>query len=286
MNLVDRVRRIGSEAIGDNITGEAAKAAYYFFLSLFPMILVLFGATSMVGGEAAFDRIMSWLDTALPDAATSQLEAVVRDVTRDRRPDALSLGILLTLWAASNFFAALGDGLDVIFGVHDRSSWLRKRGKAVLLMFVGGTLLMAAALALVAGPQIAGIIGLSPVAHWLAWPIVFVMLVALFWLIYYILPAHDQSSMRKELFVGAVVGTVLWILAAIIFRFYVSNIADFERMYGFIGGIIVLLLWLYITSLAILLGGEVAHVVADERAGSTTTIHVEPGPRSLRENTG
>jgi membrane protein len=92
---------------------------------------------------------------------------------------------------------------------------------------------------------------------------VFVMLVILLFAIYYIMPAHNQKRLRRELFIGAVTGTVLWLLATIVFRLYVQNVANYGRTYGFIGGIIVLLLWLYITAFAILLGGEVADALAD-----------------------
>jgi membrane protein len=152
-----------------------------------------------------------------------------------------------------------------MFDVRDRSSWWKKRLKSLLLMAVGGSLLFGSAAALLAGPQIAGALGLAPLAQWLAWPVVFATLIALLWLIYYILPAHDQSSMRRELFIGAVIGTTLWITATAAFRIYVSNFGNFGMTYGVIGGIIVLLLWLYLTALAILFGGEVAHVLVMER---------------------
>jgi membrane protein len=265
VKLFARAKRVVVAAMGDNITGEAAKAAYYFFLSLFPMVIALFAFTGILGGNAAFERIMDWLNTALPQDATQFVEGFVREITDERRPDALSLGIVLTIWAASNFFAALGDALDTMFDVRDRSSWWKKRLKSLLLMAVGGSLLFGSAAALLAGPQIAGALGLAPLAQWLAWPVVFATLIALLWLIYYILPAHDQSSMRRELFIGAVIGTTLWITATAAFRIYVSNFGNFGMTYGVIGGIIVLLLWLYLTALAILFGGEVAHVLVMER---------------------
>jgi membrane protein len=282
MRIFERARRIISEAVDDNITGEAAKAAYYFFLSLFPMILAMFAVTGLVGGDAAFQRIMDWLTTAMPEDATGFLEGFVREITDQRRPGALSLGILLTLWAASNFFAALGDGLDAMFGSRDQSSWIRKRLKSLLLMFVGGALLYASAAALIAGPQIAAALGLAAVFQWLAWPIVFVVLVSLLWLIYYVLPARDQTVIRRELLIGAVIGTGLWLLATAGFRMYVSGFADYGRMYGVLGGIIILLLWLYITSLAILLGGEVAHVLADEKERDQDTGQAASGSTSIR----
>jgi membrane protein len=267
MMLLDRGRRTVRSAVADNITGEAAKAAYYFFLSLFPTIIVLFAFTGMFGGDAAFARIMDWLTTALPEDATPYFEGVVREITHQNRPGALSLGVVLAVWAASNFYAALGDALDTMFGVSERGRWWRKRLKALLLMAVGGSLLFASAAALVAGPQLAAALGLRQFVQWLAWPLVFLLLVGLFWLTYYILPAQDQSPLRRELLIGAVVGTTVWLLATAVFRFYVANMADFGRMYGLIGGIIVLLLWLYLAALALLLGGEVADVLAREKDG-------------------
>jgi membrane protein len=282
MRIVDIARRTVSDAVDDNITGEAAKAAYYFFLSLFPMILAMFAVTGLFGGDAAFQRIMDWLATAMPEDATGFLEGFVREITDQRRPGALSLGIILTLWAASNFFAALGDGLDAMFGSRDQSSWFRKRLKSLLLMFVGGALLYASAAALVAGPQIVAGLGLASVLQWLAWPIVFLVLVGLLWLIYFVLPARDQTVIRRELLIGAVIGTGLWLLATAGFRMYVSNFADYGRMYGVLGGIIILMLWLYITSLAILFGGEVAHVLAQDKERDPDSAHAPERSTSIR----
>lgn len=267
MRLFGGAKRVVSDALEDNITGEAAKSAYYFFLSLFPMLLVLFAVTGIVGGEAAFERIMSWLSTAMPEEAMQFVEGFVRDITDQSRPGLLSIGILLTVWAASNFFAALGDGLDVMFDVRDRTTWWKKRLKALLLMVVGGITLVGGAFAILAGPWLADILGLSEWARWFSWPIVFAMLVTLFWLIYYIMPAHRQDGIRRELLYGAIAGAVLWLVAAGLFRFYVRGFADYGATYGFLGGIIVLLLWLYISSIAILFGGEVAHTIAGRRAG-------------------
>jgi membrane protein len=264
MTLIDRTRRIVTGAMDDNITGEAAKAAYYFFLSLFPMILAAFAFTGILGGSDAFDRIMGWLQGLLPGSATETLGGFVREITDQKRPAALSLGIVLAVWSASNFFAAIGDGLDAMFNVREPDSWWKKRLKAIALMFVGGALLWSGAILIVAGPQLARALGLGPSAHLFAWPVVFALLVALLWIIYYVMPAHSQRGIRGELLIGAIAGTVVWLLATGLFRLYVSNIASFGATYGFIGGIIVLMLWLYITALSILLGGEVADVLAGE----------------------
>jgi membrane protein len=264
MKGVSFAKRVVRGALDDNIMGEAAKAAFYFFLSLFPMLIVLFAFTGLFGGEQAFDRIMDWLQDALPEDALGFVEDPVREVTEQRNPAAFSFGILIAVWAASNFFAALGDSLDNMFDARG-GSWWKKRLKAVLLMFVGGSLLFGSAFVLISGPQLAAAVGVSGIMQWLAWPIVFIMLVALLWAIYYILPAYDQSERRRELLVGAVAGTVLWLIATAGFRMYVGGFADYSRLYGIVGGVIVLLMWLYITAFVILLGGEIAEALIERR---------------------
>jgi membrane protein len=265
--VVGFAKRVVTGAIDDDIPGEAAKAAFYFFLSLFPMLLVLFAFTGTFGGEQAFDRIMDWLQDALPEEAVGFVEQPVREVTGEQRPGTFSIGLLAAVWAASNFFAVLGNSLDNMFAV-DGGPWWKKRLKAVLMMVVGGSLLFGSAFALVAGPQIASAIGLAEVFQWIAWPLIFLLLVALVWAMYYIMPAYDQSTRRRELLIGAVVATVLWLLATAGFRTYVGNFADYSQLYGVVGGVIVLLMWLYITALAILLGGMVAKTLIERREGT------------------
>jgi membrane protein len=265
MQLIDRTKRVLKGAFSDNITGEAAKAAYYFFLSLFPMILALFALTGILGGTTAFEFIMNWLTSVLPDGATEYLEQFVREITDQQRPGALSLGLLLAIWSGSNFFAALGDGLDVMFNVGEHSKWWKKRLKAILLMALSAILLGGGSAALLAGPRIASALGLGAFVGFIVWPLAFLLVVAMFFLTYYIMPAHDQAGIRRELLIGAVVGAGIWLIAAAAFRLYVANFASYSATYGFVGGIIVLMLWLYLTAFAVLLGGEVADMLAAER---------------------
>ncbi|HEV2130294.1 MAG TPA: YhjD/YihY/BrkB family envelope integrity protein, partial [Longimicrobiaceae bacterium] len=100
----------------------------------------------------------------------------------------------------------------------------------------------------------------------LQWPLAILLVVAAFWMCYYILPARDQAAYKVEILKGAVVATLLWLLATIGFRFYVGNFGSYSDTYGIIGTIIVLLLWLYITGLVLLLGGELASEL-EKRAG-------------------
>lgn len=267
-NAIELVRRTFTEARADNITGEAAKVAFYLFLSLFPLILVLFSLTGLVGGDAAFTLIMERIEAAVPPETAQYLERFVRQVTEQRRPAVLSVGLLLTLWAASGGFAAFGDGLNTMYGIAETRSWWKKRAIALGVLLASVVLLLGGALLILAGPEAIGALGLSTVWDVLRWPLAFALIVALLWLIYLTLPNRDQSGVKTETLIGAVVGAALWLLATAGFRFYVANFGSYGETYGFVGAVIVLMLWLYLTAVATLLGGEVASVLERrERAG-------------------
>jgi membrane protein len=261
------VGQIFREAVDDGITGEAAKAAYYFFLSFFPLILALFAFTGILGGQTAFDWIMGQLHRALPGEAAEYLEAFVAEITGDSRPGMLSLGILLTLWAASNVFAVLTVGLNRMYDIAEDRPWWKRRLLAVAALVAGLVLLTSAAVSLLAGPELVAGLGLAPALQVLRLPLAFVMLVGMLWLVYYLLPARDQSAAWRPVLIGAAVGAVLWVLGTLGFRLYVANFASYSTTYGVVGGIIVLLIWLYLTALAILFGGEVAATLEQRGRG-------------------
>ena len=252
------VREIFKEAMDDKITGEAAKAAYYFFLSFFPAILALFAFTGLVGGDDTFSWIMDRLRTALPGEAADLLAGFVAEVTGDSRPGLLSFGIIATLWSASNVFATLAEGLNRMYDLEEGRPWWKRRLLAVAALAAALVLLTSGTVVLLAGPELLSFLGLGAALEALRWPLVFVALLVMTWLVYYLLPARDQKGAGRQVAVGAVVGTLLWVLVTAGFRLYVANFGSYDEAYGFIGAIIVLLLWLYLTALAILFGGEVA----------------------------
>ncbi len=250
--------RIVLEAKKDNLTGEAAKAAYYFFLSIWPLFLGLFALTGIFGGEAAFEWIMGWIKALLPEEPTAFLERYVRELTAESRPDMLSVGIVLTFWSGSNIFAALTDGLNVMYDVEEARSWWKRRAIAIGFLLAASVLLTVGAASILAGHEIITGLGLAPVYNLLRWPLAFVLLTVLLWLVYYVLPDRDQGMSLRWVTAGAVVGSTLWVLLTTGFRFYVANWGTYGETYGLVGSIIVLLIWLYLSALTILFGGEVA----------------------------
>ncbi|MDX1660527.1 MAG: YihY/virulence factor BrkB family protein [Gemmatimonadota bacterium] len=257
-SIAKGIWRIVLEAKDDNLPGEAAKVAYYFFLSVWPLFLGLFAFTGIFGGQAAFDWIMGWVKALLPEEPTRFLEQYVRDLTDQSRPDMLSVGILLTFWSGSNIFAALTDGLNVMYDIDEGRSWFKRRAMAIGLLLAASVLLTAGAASILAGREIIAGLGLATVYNWLRWPLAFVMLTALLWLVYYYLPDRDQGMSLRCVTIGALVGSTLWVLATTGFRLYVANWGSYSATYGFVGSILIMLIWLYLSALTILFGGEVA----------------------------
>lgn len=255
------VREVIVQTIDDRLTAEAARAAYFFFLSLFPAILAIFSLTGIFGGDAAFEWIMSRLRSVMPGDAARYLERFVGEVTGASRPGVLSFSLLFTFWSASNVFVAVTDGLNRMYDIEEGRPWWRRRLVALAAVLVGSVLLIGSTLIVLAGPEVFDLVGVDGIWEVLRWPAVVVLLVALMWLVYLLLPDRRVRGAVWPALIGSAVGTGLWLLATTGFRFYVSQYGSYDQTYGFVGGIIVLLLWLYLTALAILFGGEVAATV-------------------------
>lgn len=247
------------------LNGEAAKTAYYLFLSLFPLLLVAFAVTGLVGGHPVFDFLARRLEQAAPEDAARYVERFIRDVTDSRRPGVLSLGVVLTLWTGTNIFVALMQGLNRIWEVTEHRRWWRRRLVAFGTLGAALVLLVSGALAVLAGEWLRHALGLSRAWTVLRYPLAFLLLAFLMWLIYSVLPARGQRGARTHLMTGAAAGTALWFVATMGFDFYISHVKHTGRVYGLVGAGMVLLLWLYLTAYAILFGAETAAVLERER---------------------
>jgi membrane protein len=281
-HVVAVVRATVREALDDDLAGEAAKMAYFFFLSLFPLVLIVFAVTGIVGGDDTFARIAAVAETAIPAYAWQFVRDLIREITERERPGVLSIGIVLTLWAASNGIAALTSALNTIYDVPEGRGWWKRRGLAVVVLIVGtvmgalGAAIMASGVARLRGA------GLGPLWSVARWPLGFALVTATIWLAYYFLPARDQRPVVRETAAGALAATTGWALATLLLSVYVTNVGRYGRTYGAIGAVIVLMIWFYITAFAVLLGGEVAAVL--ERRGRG--LHDEAGTSGGAEAAG
>lgn len=256
--VLERARGVAKKASADRITTLAAAIAYAFFLSLFPLLFALFALTGIVGGDRAFHAIMSALEGAVPAQTADLLGGYVAQITNRSRPGLLSIGIVTTLWAAAGGVRAIMGALNDIYDLRESRGFWKPRLLSVGVLLVCALLFLAAAFAILVGPELVRAFNLGAVAELIRWPIGFVLVVLVFWLLYHLLPDRDQSRSKGSLLVGAICGALLWLAATILFQLYVANFGNYDLTYGALGAVVVLLLWLYLTALAILFGGVVA----------------------------
>ena len=278
-NVGPLLKKTGKEISEDNVLGLAAQLAYYFFFSLFPLMLFLTPLVGLIGDkEENYALIMGQLATVVPASAYEMLDGVLREIVFEpSAPGIMSIGALLALWAGSNIFNNMIDALNRAFDSTERRPWWKKRLLAVAAVLASGAIVLTATIVMLFGEQLVGWLGdrlglgESTRLVWtvLQYALAFALLVGLAWAIYYFLPnVHRQDA--RHVLVGAVVATVLWIVVTLAFRFYVQNFGSYNKTYGTIGGVIVMLTWMYLTMLVLLAGGE---LVAELHKG---TAAVEP----------
>ena len=262
-------KRVLHEFKADDVPDQAAKVAYYFFLSLPPAVMAVFGMTGLFGGQRTGDWLTGRLTGSLPAEASALVTGFVRDVVHRRRRGRSPSACCWRCGRESNVFTALEGTLNAAFGVTAERSFVRKKAVAVGMLAACAVLFLAGSAVLLAGGGLSGALGLGDVGRtvWgvLQWPLGFALITATFWLIYYVLPNKDQRGCRMTLLKASAISAVLFVAASIAFRLYMANFGSYSRTYGLLGTVIVLLLWMYVTSLVILLGGEVASEM--ERAG-------------------
>jgi membrane protein len=241
-------KRTLREIKDDRIPFAAAGMAFYFFLAIFPALIALVGILGLAQVDAG--GLVESIRTSLPGGSG---EALAEAVDRANRPsDAASLvatigGILLAVWSASSGMAGMQSGLNIAYDVEHDRRFVMKRLVALLLLLA--TVLLGG----VPSPFFA--FGDSTILTVVGWIATVVAVVILFSLYYYVAPNRDQPSWRW-VSPGGILGAVIWIAVSIGFGIYVSTFNSYGKTYGPIGGVIVLILWLYLSSLAVLVGGE------------------------------
>ncbi len=248
----------------DDALGLAAQLAFFLILALFPFILVLVSLLGIFGSEGLAAVVLDYFRRVTPEEVYALIETYTKDIIsgREKRPGLLSFGILFTIWTASGAFAALINALNRAYDVQETRPFWKVRGIAILMTLGLSVLILLGVLLMVFGPAIGEtithIFGLDEVFMMVwniaRWPVAFLFLVLTVALIYYFAPDIDQPF--RWITPGGLIGVVLWVLASAAFSFYVNNFGSYNRTYGSIGVVIVLLLYLYISSLTILFGAE------------------------------
>jgi membrane protein len=256
-------KRTVKETLEDNVLSIAAQVAYNFFFSLFPLLLFTAPILSMIGDKRQIvSELLGRLSQFMPPDAFRLLSHVVTDVVfAQNAPGLISLGAVLAAWSGSNIFTTFMDALDTAYDVKDDRPWWKKRLLA-LEVLVGWVVIIAlVTIVLLAGDSIVDYartrlgMGSTALQVWsvVQFPLAITLLVAFFYLMYWRLPYAKQD--KKQILVGSIVASILFILATLVFRLYVQHF-PVNKTYGTIGGVMVLLSWMYFVSVVILVGGE------------------------------
>ena len=256
---------VGREVLSDDVLGLSAELAYYFFFSLFPIMLFITPMLSFFGNEQEIvSRVLGSLGQAIPPESHALVADVIRSVVTTNAPGLMSVGALLALWAGSNVFNNLINALNKAYDVEETRPFWKRRLIAIAMVVISGLVVGLSTIAVVAGDAIIGWVGrllqldastqvmLSIVRYVLS----FVILVGMAWVTYRVLPNTRQHPWHT--LVAAVFTTVTWAIVTLGFKLYVVNFGNYSATYGTIGGVIVLLTWMYLTMVVLLTGGELA----------------------------
>ena len=259
------VRKTAHEFSTDQCTDLAAALTYYAVLSLFPAMLALVSLLGVFGqGQQTVDAVLQIVDDLGPSTAVDTLrDPITQLVSAPTAGLALITGLLGALWSASGYVGAFGRAMNRMYEVEEgRPFWkLRPLMLAVTIVALVLAAIGAAMLAL-SGPvaqAVGDVVGLGDTAltvwNIIRFPIVLGIVVVVVAILYYATPNVAQPKFRW-ISIGALVAIVTWLIASALFGLYVAGFSNYNKTYGSLAGVIIFLLWLWITNLALLFGAE------------------------------
>jgi membrane protein len=260
------LKRTVTEFREDNMMDWAAALTYYGLLALFPAMIALVSLIGVFGDPVTTTRKLTDIVTSVgPSTAAETFSDPIRSITSNRGAAGLLffVGLGVALWSASGYIGAFMRASNVVYETPEGRPFWKLRPLQMLVTLVMVVLLALLALSLVlTGPvvdQIAGPLGVSDAATTVwdiaKWPVMLAVVILMIAVLYHASPNVKLPGF-KWVTPGAVVAVVVWLIASALFAFYVANFGSYDKTYGTLGGVVVLLIWLWITNLALLLGLE------------------------------
>jgi membrane protein len=280
----DLVTRTVTEFVADNGLGLAAQLAYYYFFSLFPAILVAIALAGFFPLEDFLDRIVSTLGGVVPTDVITIVQEQIRKISQGDKGGVLTFGLVAALWSSSAAMVGLIAALNRAYDVQESRPWWKVRLLALVLTLALAVFILVAFALVLLGPSVADhvarVTGLGPVFSWtwkvLQWPVVCALVALGTGIVYYFAPDAEQEWVWVT--PGSVLTTVLWLVASLGFKYYVSSFGAYTETYGAIGGVMVLLLWFYLSGLVTLLGAELNAEIAHAAPPGQGAGEKGPGP--------
>ena len=267
MTLGRLIASVYREMKRDNAFDGAAVLAYYLTLAIFPAMIALLAVTPYLPIARVDQAIMDLMREALPTSAADMFAGVVQQVTSERRGGLLTLGVAAAYWSASNGMYAVMRQLNAAFNVTEARPFVRARATALLLSLLFGVLVLGGFSLIVLGGVIQAWIGdrfgfsalLLGFFVVFRWVVIVLSLMLAISLIYYLAP--NRANTFRLVTAGSVAATTLLVVASYVFSLYTAHFGNYSNVYGSIGAMVLLMLWLYIAGLVILAGAEVDEIL-------------------------
>ena len=283
------LKRTVSEFRADNLTDWAAALTYYAILSIFPALIVLVSILGLAG-DSATNAVLDNINELGPGPAQDIISGAIKQIAASQGTAGIAfvLGLVAALWSASGYVGAFSRASNVIYETEEGRPFWKLRPLQIGMTLVLLLLVALSAIAVViSGPltsEVGKLFGIEGTAvtvfNIVKWPVIVLVVITMLAILYYGAPNVRHPGFRW-ITPGGILAVVLWILASIGFAFYVANFGSYNKTYGSLAGVIVFLVWLWISNVAVLLGAqmnaelergrELESGVAEER-----TIAMEP----------
>jgi membrane protein len=275
--MLGMVKRVFKKVQADNMTDHAAGLTYYTMMSLFPALLVGVSLLGLLGDQSLVTKAVDYArEHGAPAEVVDALKASLGTLVRNSGGTVsltLVIGLAVAMYGASGAFGAAGRALNDVHGVEETRGFLRHKLSDLAWTIVVIALALIALFSVFLGGGLAsdlfGTIGLGETAAGIwrvaRWAVAIAAVLGIYAIVYAFGPNVDPRRVRIVT-PGAMAGVLIWIAASVGFFFYVSNFGKYGATYGAFAGAVILLLWLYLSNLAFLLGAEL-NAVVDERHG-------------------
>ena len=286
------IRRTATEFSEDNLTDWAAALTYYGLLALFPALIALVSIVGLFADPQSTAKTITDIVTEIgPSSGAQTFEGPIESITSNQTTAGIALvsGLLVALWSASNYVGAFMRASNIIYETPEgRPIWkLRPLQMLVTLVIVILVALLALALVLT-GPivdAVAGPLGISSTATTIwdiaKWPVMLAIVLGIIAVLYYASPNVKLRGF-KWVTPGTAIAVIVWLIASAAFAFYVANFGAYDKTYGTLAGVVVMLVWLWLTNLALLFGHELnaererGHEIAEGVPRAEREIQLEP----------
>jgi len=256
------LKRTFNETLADDVFNLAAQQAYYFFFALFPALLAMISLASFFPVTNLTDEVVRMLARVAPGDVIEIVTDQMEKISGDRAGGLLTLAFLITLWSSSGAVVSMCSTLNAAYDIAEARPWWKVRLVAIGLTVTLALFILISMTLIIAGPGIArGIAsqaGLGQAFVWtwniLQWPVVFLLVATAIAMVYYFAPDAEQEW--AWITPGSVFAMALWVAISLGLKTYVSTMGNYTETYGFVGGVMVLLLWFYLSGIALLVGAE------------------------------